>query len=341
MINTSSCGRDSAAYAEVDTNYNDGKMNSEQIQSRIRGALYGAVVGDALGVPYEFLSREEMKRNPATGMTGYGTYNQQPGTWSDDSSLLLCTTESLSRGFDVDDMARLFLRWYENAYMTPHGEVFDIGNATAMALRRISSGVPVEEAGCIDEGSNGNGSLMRILPVALKYRDLPAAQLLDYAARVSAITHAHPRSQLACGIYCLLISEILRGHGLVESLERVRESLPDLLQTSPMEAESTHFERLFQPDFSLSGEDAIQSSGYVLHTLEAAIWCVHRSGSYEEAVLRAVNLGLDTDTTACVTGGLAGALYGFSAIPEEWLMLVKNPATVKATIDSFISSLEG
>lgn len=309
----------------------------EWIAERRKAALLGAVLGDALGVPYEFEVRSGMARKPATGMTGYGTHNQPPGTWSDDSSMMLCTAESLIGGYDPEDIARRFLRWFDEGYMTPHGETFDFGGITAEAMRALRRGVPALEAGGAGEMDNGNGSLMRILPVALLYAALPPEELLRRASAVSSITHAHPRSRLACGIYCLLAADLLTAGpkpsaGLLtrlkDRLPQLTEDIPHLTDDAGLLTELPHFHRIFEADFPRLPESEIRSDGYVVHTLEAALWCVLRSGSYEAAVLDAVNLGFDTDTTACVAGGLAGLVHGIAGLPPAWLAALKEAERV-------------
>ncbi|RYD71075.1 MAG: ADP-ribosylglycohydrolase family protein [Verrucomicrobiaceae bacterium] len=315
-------------------------MSAPSSTERTRGALWGALTGDALGVPVEFQSREAVKRNPVTGMRGFGTHNQPAGTWSDDSSLLLCSTESLveSGGFDGRDMGERFVRWEAQAYWTPHGRVFDIGIATSQALSRIANGVPAEAAGGADEFSNGNGSLMRILPVALWFATSPTATLLDAVHRASSLTHRHPRSQMACGLYALLVRELLLGQPPEAALQRALFNFAAAYDEPPYLAERPHFQQLEVGHLSELPESAVASSGYVMHTLTASIWCLFTSSSFEETVLRAVNLGSDTDTTGCVAGGLAGLLYGVSSIPAEWLGLLARRNEVKGLFDRFVES---
>ncbi len=284
--------------------------------ARIRGAVLGALVGDALGVPVEFKERAERVEDPVTGMRGYGTWNQPPGTWSDDGSLLLCSLEGLQEGFDPERVGKLFVRWRRDGYWSAHGNVFDVGVTTAKAISRLASGVAAEEAGPHDEVSNGNGSLMRILPVALRFADAPPFALAEYAMRLSRLTHAHARSQLACAFYCLLAVALLRGLGPADALAEAGREFEPLLALHP--AEHEEFSRLIAPDFANLDEASIRSKGYVMDTLEAAIWCLLRHPDYSSTVLAAVNLGGDTDTTGCVAGGLAGLTYGESAIPLEW-----------------------
>src|SRR5215471_988863 len=181
-------------------------------KERVLGGLWGAVVGDALGVPVEFKSRSEVQSNPVTGMRGQGTHAQEAGTWSDDSSLLLCTVDSLIQNkFDTEDIGKKFLKWYENGLWSAHGDVFDVGLTTADALILLKQGVPAEQAGGQDEYSNGNGSLMRILPVAIRFADEPIPALVDRVGRASAITHAHERSRMACSFYALVVKQLLEG----------------------------------------------------------------------------------------------------------------------------------
>ena len=286
---------------------------------RLLGGLWGAVVGDALGVPVEFRQRGQLEADPVTDLREFGTYNQPRGTWSDDSSLMLCCLHSLlSPELDLVDMGRRFVDYLDQAYMTPAGVVFDIGFTTRTALERLRAGITPDEAGPSGEDDNGNGALMRILPVALRYVQTSDDELLNTAHRVARLTHGHPRSQLACGYYCVLARLLLRGVALAEAYRRTNAIARAYYGTSPLAPELTHYERVLGGGLGELPRDAIQSSGYVVHTLEAALWSLLTTTSYSAAVLRAVNLGSDTDTTACVAGGLAGLVYGLGGIPEPW-----------------------
>ena len=213
-------------------------MNKPAFNDRVHGGLWGAVVGDALGVPVEFRSRADVQLDPVTDLRGHGTYNQPKGTWSDDSSMMLCTVDSLLRQkFDTTDMGERFVRWSQGEIWTPWGSVFDIGGATRTALGRIRRGVPAEQSGGVDENSNGNGSLMRILPIALRFANEQAERLLEFAHRASAITHRHPRSQMACGIYCLLAANLLKGDApsvAHATAVRIRQSSSTRSASSPI-----------------------------------------------------------------------------------------------------------
>lgn len=313
--------------------------NQNGRQSRMLGAMWGSLVGDALGVPVEFLDRETVQRNPVTGLRGFGTHHQPPGTWSDDSSLLLCTVESLAAcgRYDAADLARRFVRWESENWWTPHGTVFDIGGTTAQALSRLAAGAPPEEAGSADVYSNGNGSLMRIIPLALWLADRAPETLAEYATRGSSLTHRHPRSQMACALYCLLVRELLCSAAPAEALAGARRTFANLLQESLFAAERQHFRRLETGALGDCPERDIRSSGYVIDTLEASIWCLLTSASFEETVLKAVNLGGDTDTTGTVAGGLAGACYGLQAIPAAWRQALARHDDIASLFTHFLS----
>ncbi len=211
-----------------------------ELPLRLAGALWGHLVGDALGVPYEFRPPGEI--GPVV-FGARGTHGQPPGTWSDDGALTLALLDSLlSAGFDPADQGRRFLAWREQGAYTPDGDgVFDIGGTTAAALRRIRDGVPAETAGPAGEHDNGNGSLMRVLPLALVGHTLPDAALAEQAHRASAVTHGHPLAQVACAWYVLTARELLLADGTgierAEAPERARAALHALYDPSPAHAE--------------------------------------------------------------------------------------------------------
>jgi len=251
------------------------------MNKKLRDAVYGLAIGDALGVPYEFKNRGEFK---CTKMIGYGSWDDQPeGTWSDDTSMTIATAKSLK---DNDgkvvpsDMLLNFLDWSESIDFNCNGVCFDIGGATSNALR---TGEPQT-----DEYSNGNGSLMRILPLA--FVDCTDEEIRE----VSAITHGHEISMQACVIYVHVARRLLAG-------EKIQEIIPTLKYEKP-------FDRLCK--INQLEEDEIESSGYVVHTLEASLWVLAKYDNFKDTVLAAVNLGKDTDTTGAVAGGLAGIVYG-------------------------------
>lgn len=291
-------------------------MNKISRQERIVGGLWGAVVGDALGVPVEFKDRPTVQADPVTDLRGQGTHRQPPGTWSDDSSLLLCTADSLLHcEFDPDDMGRRFVEWMYHGLWTAWGEPFDVGMATSDALIRIANGTPAEQAGSRDEYSNGNGSLMRILPVALRFATESTETLVERLARASAITHGHERSRLGCALYGLVVRQLLLDQTPLAAVEAARADFTSRYEHS---AAFPHFRRVLQDDLAHLPEGLVLSTGYVLHTLHASLWCLLTTSGYQECVLKAVNLGGDTDTTGSVAGGLAGVCYGLPAVPQRW-----------------------
>ncbi|USR93231.1 ADP-ribosylglycohydrolase family protein [Phormidium yuhuli AB48] len=298
----------------------------------------GVCVADALGVPVEFSSRAEREEDPVTDIRGYGTYNQPPGTWSDDSSLTFCLADALCDGFDLTHIAKKFCLWFTEALWTPYNEVFDVGGATSRAISELLRGVPPTDSGGTDERSNGNGSLMRILPLVYFAEKLPLPDLLERVHQVSAITHAHPRSQMACGIYISIASQLLRGKSPQIALKEGLAAVDPLYQQLPFTPERSHFQRLNSQLAQLPIQD-ISSTGYVVHSLEAALWCFLNSNSYAEAVLQAINLGSDTDTVAAITGGLAGLYYGYDGIPESWREAIARKEDIIALAQRLAKSL--
>ncbi len=252
--------------------------------SKLRDAIYGFAVGDALGVPYEFIKRGIFT---CTDMIGFGTWNQEVGTWSDDTSMTLATCKSIKdKGYiDINDIQNNFKKWLFEEKFTANGKTFDVGGTTHEAL---SLGYGLD-----DYYSNGNGSLMRILPLA--FTDASDEEI----RKVSAITHAHEISMSACVNYVHIARDLLNNKPYINE------------------------------ELKNKSEDEIQSTGFVLNTLEASLWCILNSNSYKKAVLKAVNLGDDTDTTAAVTGGLAGIIYGYESIPKEWIQKLKNKKLIE------------
>ncbi|HEY3322356.1 MAG TPA: ADP-ribosylglycohydrolase family protein [Planctomycetota bacterium] len=306
-------------------------------RDRIVGGVLGLAVGDALGVPVEFRSRDDLVREPVHDMSGPGTHHQPPGTWSDDSSLALATLDSLLGGYDPADMMKRFCRWRYQHYMTARGSVFDCGITTHMAITRYRDGAPQGDWGGEAEAENGNGSLMRILPLSLYVHRSDPNTIVERSGEVSALTHAHIRSKLCCGYFSLLIKAILSGQPLHDAIRWAGQEL------------GPHVPALEKPILQdvLSGEvtrrdrDAIDSGGYVVHTLEASLWCVARCTDFSAAVLAAVNLGGDTDTTGAVTGALAGVLHGQQAIPEKWRRAIARADDVQALAHALADRIEG
>ncbi|MDR1389239.1 MAG: ADP-ribosylglycohydrolase family protein [Treponema sp.] len=290
---------------------------------KIKSVLLGVAIGDALGVPVEFSDHNEIKKNPVAGMTGYGTYNLPSGTFSDDSSMTFCLAEALAKSSDIDtilkETAKNFIKWMDAAYWTARGSVFDIGRTTLLSISRLKQGGSPELAGGANAEDNGNGSLMRIAPLVFYLLDKPVAERFEITARISAITHGHIRSIIACFYYLEFAKQIIEGKDKREIYRNLQRSVPEYLASiSTGPSEIAHFDRLLKQDITEADPASIWSGGYVIQTIEASIWCLMTTGNYNDAVLRAVNLGHDTDTTAAVTGGLAGLLYGMENIPAAY-----------------------
>lgn len=299
-----------------------------------KAILFGVAVGDALGVPVEFESRQTLKVNPVSNMRAYGTYKQPKGTWSDDSSMTFCLADALTHNYNLNHIAQITLKWITENLWTPHGEIFDVGLGTRQALLKLYHGVSPRESGGEAEGDNGNGSLMRILPLVFELQGKSTAERFAMISEISGITHNHIRSHLACFYYLEFALKLLNGEDKFTVYQLLKIEMQNIIQKFGTEGEFLHFKRLVDSDIFQIDEDEIQSSGYVIHTLEASIWCLLTTDNYQNAVLKAVNLGEDTDTTAAVTGGIAALAYGFSSIPAEWIETVARKDDIETLAES-------
>lgn len=302
----------------------------------LKDLLYGVCIGDALGVPVEFQSREYLNKNPVTKMESGGVHQQEVGVWSDDSSLTFCLAEAIIEGYDIHNLANKFIKWKNEGYWTATGKVFDIGNTTRQSIINLSRGIHPTLAGGLNETDNGNGSLMRILPLVFLLKDLNIEQRFDLMNEVSSITHGHIRSVISCFYYLEFALQLMDGKDKFDIYENLKISTSDFLNSNDIyRKELIHFSRLLNGNIYDVEEDDIQSGGYVVDTLEASIWCLLTSDNYEEAVLKAINLGDDTDTTGAVTGGLAGLLFGFESIPKSWVASLAKTNEINKLIDDF------
>lgn len=284
---------------------------------KVKGVVVGHAIGDALGVPVEFASREELDNAPLVDMEGYGTFPVPKGSWSDDTSMSLALLDSLIGGINYEDIMQKFLEWLNFAKYTPTELVFDMGNTTSKSILLYAiNKVPSLECGQKSEYDNGNGSLMRIHPIVLYLynKEMPLEEKIEIVHNVSALTHAHIRSKIACGIYAFVLWEILKS----PSIQSIKIGLEKAKEFYKTEEELKYFEKIFSKTFIVTKREDIISDGYVVHTLEAVLWCVLTTNSFSTCVLKAVNLGDDTDTVGAIAGGLAGALYGYSTIPQKW-----------------------
>ena len=319
------------------------------VQDKVKALIIGHAIGDALGVPVEFQARHRLEEDPVIDMRGYGTHPVPPGTWSDDTSMTLCLLESLSRmgTVDYDDIMSNFVRWMKDGEFTATYTVFDIGIATRHALLSYapdSKLIPRTEplqCGGTGERDNGNGSLMRIAPMALYLYRQSGNDLswpdMGIVHNVSRLTHAHPRSQMACGIYVLIAAELLAGSSLRDAIRAGVGKAYRLYGQQPEFADEMNtYSRLWDIDrFAKTREYEIKSTGYVVDALEAVIWCLLNSDNYCECVLMAVNLGDDTDTVGAITGGLAGLAYGWNNIPPNWKGELQRVNYIEEICDDF------
>lgn len=281
-------------------------MNGQNnIRDRQKGCLYGLACGDALGAAVEFKHSGEF--SPVTCYRGFGPHGLSAGQWTDDTSMALALADSLGKDrFDMKDQLSRYLDWFQNGRYSVNGHCFDIGNTCRHALYDFESDDKIFANE--DESCSGNGSIMRLAPVAIKYYD--KAVLLDYALQSSQTTHGSKSCKSACVYLAHILGGLIRG-----------ENLDNLLNVSDDELESFGVPPLYSLISNIRNgsykSGKVKGSGWVVESLEAAIWAVWSSSSFEEAVLKAVNLGDDADTTGAVAGQIAGALYGFSGIPSK------------------------
>ncbi|WP_397364654.1 ADP-ribosylglycohydrolase family protein [Olleya sp. R77988] len=318
--------------------------------NNIHSALFGLAVGDALGVPVEFKDRAYLKQNPVKEMIGFGTHHQPVGTWSDDSSLTFCLADSLCKKYDVNDIGQKFVKWANEEVWTPHGRVFDIGISTDRALYAIEQGTNPILAGGASEMDNGNGSLMRILPLLFYIKDFKIEKRFDVIKDVSSITHAHIRSVLACFIYLEYALQIVKGNDKWIAYSKMQKNVTHFLNNNAIcsQTEMNKFYKILEiqvDDVKIQKlyeleETEINSSGYVLDTLEASLWCILRFDNYKDTVLKAINLGGDTDTTGAVVGGLAGLIYRFESIPTDWIDVLSRKEDIIKLCDKLAKKYE-
>lgn len=314
--------------------------------------MLGLLVGDAVGVPYEFRDRDKMDEFPCTDMIGYGTHNQPKGTWSDDSSMALCIVESIIEGYDDVKCAEKFVDWMTEGYMTPHGVCFDIGGTTRQSLWKMQNVLALDDPEetervlqrCMIHNEprlSGNGALMRILPFLVHIEGMGLNEQMTALKRQCQMTHQSYRSTYACFLVLRFAHYLDKSHEKFEAWKRAKQDFGLLLESGRHVYEyedneiMDYFDRIrFRKVEKMKRED-IGSSGYVMDTLLASVWCILTSESYKEAVLKAVNLGDDTDTTAAVVGGLAGIVWGFDlflGIPNDWIENLQQLEKIKGMI---------
>lgn len=294
-----------------------------KIRDQIYSGIIGHAIGDALGVPVEFTDRETLRRSPVSGMIGFGSHGQPAGTWSDDTSMEIALMQSIidNGKINLDDVMQRFCDWLLDNKYTATGSTFDSGVTCSSAIYDYLHNKNVHTCGRTDERSNGNGSLMRILPIAFICYGYGLSGNARYllVRNISALTHAHEISVLGCYIYVDFVCHLLDGKDKFTAYEHTQEADYSMFSDESL----TTYHRILYDNIYERKEDEIQSSGYVVSSLEAALWCLLTSGNYPAATLKAVNLGRDTDTVAAITGSMAGICYPDS-VPLAWLSSLKR-----------------
>ncbi|MGE8531990.1 MAG: ADP-ribosylglycohydrolase family protein [Acinetobacter guillouiae] len=307
-------------------------------QDQLKGAIYGLLVGDAVGVSYEFLLAEQLPAYDQIEMLPPNnfvkTYPHIPvGTWSDDGAQALCLLDSLlyKNKMDTEDFMKRICNWYQCGYMAVDFQVFDIGVQTAEAIRNYLSGVPLLQVANNDVLANGNGSLMRVLPLAIWHQGSDI-QLIEDAYAQSHVTHAHLRSKVCCALYCLWARSILNGLDIAAAWSDAVTKLRAYLKDKPDDLEQLEY--YIRPDELEKGT----GSGYVVDCLKSARYALKQT-TYQDVIKTAIAFGRDTDTTACVAGGIAGLYFGFDSIPESWLALLRAKDLVEPLLAKLLSNV--
>lgn len=309
--------------------------------NQIKGGVYGLLIGDAVGVPYEFKDAKKLPPCDQIDMItpkGFDrTYPTIPvGTWSDDGSQALCLLSSLllCKKLDAEDLMMCFADWYNMGFMAVDNHTFDIGVQTRQAIGNYLQGIDVMQCASNHEYANGNGSLMRTLPLSLWHTGTDE-QLIEDAYLQSHVTHAHLRSKVCCALYCLWVRHILQGQTINDGWQQAVDKLYAIYDTRPQTGE------LEELDFHIRPSDlvGVSGSGYVVDCLKSAYVALQEDG-YENVIKKAISFGNDTDTTACVAGGIAGLYYGFDNIPKHWINTLREKETVEPLITQLFTYLK-
>ena len=331
-----SLNRSTRLAASGQDSFSGGSAAVPGLPDRIQGGLIGLLVGDAVGVPYEFQHAKELPPLAEIEMVPPVGFHRShasvpPGTWSDDGAQALCLLESLLTcgPLDLADFAGRLVAWRDQGHLAVDGRVFDVGIQTQTALGRLRQKIDPRQAGPSGEQDNGNGSLMRVLPLALWHQG-PDAELAELACLQSQVTHGHARSQACCAVYCLWARNLLQGavDPWAAAVATARTIWP---AGHPLRVELDEEIRPEQPPVGTG-------SGYVLDSLHSARWAVATGTSFEDVVRRSVALGRDTDTTACVAGGIAGLQYGVQGIPNRWRTGLRGQALLDPLLSGVLQN---
>ena len=288
----------------------------------IKDMLYGIAIADAIGVPYEFLKRDSFKCND---MIGYGSHDQPAGTWSDDTSLTLCLAAAMNiNDINYNKIANNMISWLKHRKFLAGIALFDVGNTTRQAINNMYSGIDPIECGPSGITNNGNGSLMRIAPsVYYLMNEKDIDERYKIIKNLSSMTHGHDISVIGCQIFIEYLIELYLTKDKIKAYERMKKIINNFYILHPNEF-IKEYDRILTNDITTYEYNEISGAGYVVNTLEAALYCFLTTDTYQDAVLKGVNLGLDTDTTAAVIGALAGPYYGIDSIPIQWIEKLKN-----------------
>lgn len=286
---------------------------------KVLDGIIGFAVGDAMGVPVEFVQREKLLQAPLVNMVGGGSHGMPKGSWSDDTSMTLATIDAIieTNEINLQAIADNFIEWFRKAKYTPTNKVFDIGRTTLQALAKVElKTCSPEMAGGTGEYDNGNGSLMRILPIvywcyAKKYNK---EEIYNVVKSVSSITHRHEVSIMGCYIYVLFAIEILKGKSFKDALKIIKKEKYSMFSCECIK----RYDRILKGELKKYKLEDISSQGYIVSTLESVLWVLLNTDSYNQAIIGAINLGNDTDTVGACVGGIAGIKYGFESINDEW-----------------------
>ncbi|MBO5138432.1 MAG: ADP-ribosylglycohydrolase family protein [Bacilli bacterium] len=302
------------------------EVEYNKIYDLIKASLFGFAVGDAFGVPTEFLDREEIRKLNLQEMQEYGSHNVPKGSWSDDTSMIIATMEAIKQcngEIDYDSIMTNFIKWYSNARFTSLDKTFGVGKTVFQALQNYSKGTPPLECGGNDYMDNDNGSLMRILPISLycivnNFNDEETMLTIN---NLSALTHAHDISKLSCYIYTIFLKNIINRKDPKDAfLETINMDFSKYYSQRSINAHK----KILSKDFLNIKDNEINQSGYVVDSLESALYSIINTKNYEDAIKTAVSLGYDTDTVAGITGSIAGIIYGYENIPKNWLNDLKK-----------------
>lgn len=314
-------------------------MKMVKLENKIKGAIFGLLIGDAVGVPYEFHLAHQIPSFDDIDMYPPENFDRSyphiaAGTWSDDGAHALCLLSSLldCKCLNIQDFMYRLSEWYNVGYMAVDGHVFDVGIQTAEAIRKYLLGVPLKQIAPNDEHANGNGALMRVLPLALWHQGSDQ-QLIEDAYLQSHITHGHLRSKVCCALYCLWARYLLRDMEIQQAWLKAVATLREYYQHCPLDAEQLEF--YIRPDEIMGAT----GSGYVVDCLRSARFALQQN-SYDKVIKAAIALGQDTDTTACVAGGIAGLYYGFDALPQHWYQQLRAKDLVEPLVDKLVDHIK-